>query len=177
MNLKAVFLPGNLADPDDYWLGLGIIALIDAVRLTLIGPGGLLTWLAVLFFVFALHANRLRHAGRPATLAFVAVGAGIAAKAVVGFIAMMIALMPRFFTYFEGQGVDVDDAQALQAASQDPEMMQGFQRYIEANEAEVMAEIAAASAWPSLVAFWAALGLLGFWYARMERPGIANDRR
>lgn len=178
MNLRAVFLPGTTADPDDYWLGLGIIALIDAVRLTLTGPGGgLALWLVVLFFVFALHANRLRHAGRARALAFVAVGAGIAAKAVAGFIAMAVALTPWLFDYFEAQDVDVDDPQALQEASRDPELMQGFQAYIQEREAQVMGEVAAASAWPSLVAFWVVLGLLGLWYARMSRAGIANDRR
>lgn len=174
INLKAVFLPAYFADPDEYWLGLGIIALIDAVRLTVLGAGqafGL--WFVVLFFVAALHINRLRDAGRPKALALVAIGAGLVAKTFTAVMAMSVAAS---FAYLRARGVDPSDAEAFQAMAADPGFQADLDRFMRENAEALQPELMAASAWPSLVAFWAVIALVGIWYARMGR-GQANDRR
>ncbi|WP_270375664.1 hypothetical protein [Marinicauda sp. Alg238-R41] len=168
MNLKTAFLPVYRADADDYWLGLGVIALIDALRITLAGPGaGLLTFLIIVFFFIALHINRLRDAGRPGALAMIAAAVALAAKGIVALIAMAVSLTPLLFEYFQSQGINTEDPQALQEASQDPALMQGFQTYLENQGPEFALQLAGAGAWPSLFGFWIAALLMGLWYARM----------
>ncbi|TGY89700.1 hypothetical protein E5163_00740 [Marinicauda algicola] len=175
MNLKAAFLPGTPADPDDYWLGLGVIALVDAVRLSVMGPGNSAAlWFVVLFFVAALHMNRLRDAARPRTLALVVLAAGVIAK---GFTAVMAMSIAASFAYLRARGIDPSDAEAFQAMAADPGFQADLDRFLRENAEQLQPLLLEAGAWPSLVAFWAVIGLLGFWYARMGRGRSANDRR
>lgn len=175
MNLKAVFLPAYFADPDDYWLGLGIIALIDAVRLSVLGAGNSAAlWFVVLFFLSALHINRLRDAGRPKALALVVIGVGVAVKAFTAIMAMSVAAS---FAYLRERGIDPSDAEAFQAMAADPAFQTELDRFLRENSETLQPVLMQASAWPSLVAFWAAIALMGFWYAGMRRGRIANDRR
>lgn len=169
ISLAAIFLPTARANADTFWLGLGIIAFLDALRLTLLdGGAAMMGWLVILFFVAALHINRLRDAGRQGPLVIVPLAAGVMAKMVVALIAVAVAMVPMFRRHLEAQGIDVNDPVAVQAASQDPEIMQGFERYWVENEAETMAAFASGD-WPSAVAFWAVVFMIGFWFARMPR--------
>lgn len=171
VNLKTAFWPAHRASPDDFWLGLGVIALIDAVRLS-IAPSGvaLILWLAILFFVAAVHINRLRDARRRPGLALVPLGLASAAKFFGAAVGVAAGVFPIFIRYMETQGVDVDDPAALQAAAQDPAIGEGFQTYI-AGDAQAMAIITSAGDWPSMIAFWAVIFALGFWFASIKpRP-------
>ncbi len=172
IDLKTAFWPAHRATSDDFWLALGVIALIDAVRLSL-APSelALFLWLVILFFVAAAHINRLRDAGRQAGLVIVPLGLGTAAKVIGGFLGMATGLMPMLIDYLEGEGVDVQSQEALQSAMQDEALMEGFQRFMLANEAQA-AQALSAGAWPSMIAFWAVVFALGFWFARM-RPRAA----
>jgi uncharacterized membrane protein YhaH (DUF805 family) len=168
LNLKAAFLPTLRADAGDYWLGLGVIALIDAVRLSMSGGAGLLPWLLILFFMVSLHINRLRDAGRSANLVLIPVFAGVAAKMLVGLVAMFFAYMPIFTEFLISQGIDPNDPVAMQQTAFDPAIAAAHEAYLR-NNPEIAFDTMRAGAWPSTWAFWLTVGLIGRWFARMPR--------
>lgn len=168
LNLKAVFLPTQRADAGDYWLGLGVIALIDAVRLSLSGGAGLLSWLLIVLFVVSVHINRLRDAGRSLNLVLAPLFAGVAAKMVIGFAAMFFAYIPIFSEFLISQGIDPNDPVAMQQTAFDPAIAAAHEAYLRANP-EIAFDTMRAGAWPSTWAFWLTVGLIGRWFARMPR--------
>ncbi len=165
LNLKPVFLPNQRADASVFWLGLGLIAALDALRLTITGGIGLLPWFIVLFFLAVLHANRLRDAGRPALALIVPLILGIAAKLIIGLIAMMVDYMPTFMAFLESQGVDTNDPVQTQAAAFDPGLQRAHEAYL-TNNPEILRDMMVAGAWPSTWAFWIVVGLVARWFAR-----------
>jgi uncharacterized membrane protein YhaH (DUF805 family) len=171
LNFRAFFLPDTRADADTFWLGLGFIALADALRLTLLDAGlAMFAWLLVLFCVASIHINRLRDAGRQGPLVIIPLAAGVAVKAVVAIIAVTVAILPGFMEYLEAQGVDINDPAQVQAAGQDDELIAGFQQLMIENEADTLAAFSAGD-WPSAIAFWLTVFAIGFWFARMPRKG------
>lgn len=171
-NPKAWFIPRFEADPDDYWTGLGVIALIDWLRLTLAPSDAVLfLWIPVLAFLTSLHVNRLRHAMRPLGLAAVAVGVAVIIKTLIAGTGMVLALMPYYLDFLAGQGVDVNDAMAIQEASRDQALMDAFSEWMVQNADMIRGELFQASAWTSMLGFWAVIVGLAFWYAGMRRSG------
>jgi hypothetical protein len=169
INFRAILLPDSRADADTFWLGLGLIALLDALRLTLLDAGlAMLVWLVILFMVASLHINRLRDAGRQGPLAIIPLAVGVAVKALVAVIAVTIAMLPSFMDHLEQAGVDLNDPAAVNAAGRDDEIIAGFQQRMIENEAETLAAFSSGD-WPSAVAFWLTVFAIGFWFARMPR--------
>ena len=168
LNLKAAFLPNQRADAGDYWLGLGVIALIDALRLSVSGGIGLLPWILILFFMVSAHINRLRDAGREPNLVLVPLIAGVAAKTVIGFVAMFFAYIPVFTEFLISQGIDPNDPVAMQQTAFDPAIQAAHDAFLR-NNPEIAVDTMRAGAWPSTWAFWLTVGLIGRWFARMPR--------
>ncbi|MGP1276238.1 MAG: hypothetical protein ACQRW7_12555 [Caulobacterales bacterium] len=171
INFRAFLLPDSRADADTFWLGLGLIAFLDALRLTLLDAGpAMLVWLVILFFTASVHINRLRDAGRQGPLVIIPLAAAVVVKAVVAIIAVTAAMLPAFMNHLEAAGVDIDDPAAVQAAGRDEELIAAFQERMVENEAETLAAFAAGD-WPSAVAFWLTIFVIGLWFARMPRRG------
>ena len=83
-----------------------------------------------------MHINRLRDAGRQGPLVIIPLAAGVVAKMMTALIAVTIAMLPIFMRHLEEAGIDLEDPVAVQAAGQDPEIVEGFQRRMVENEAE-----------------------------------------
>jgi len=170
LNLKAAFLPTERADRNTFWLGLGVIAVIDALRLSIMDGVGMAPFILVLFFLTSLHVNRLRDAGRAPGLVLLPLLLGVAAKLVIGLFAMTFAYMPVFTEFLATQGIDINDPVAVQSAAFDPALQAAHEAYLRANP-ELAVETLRAGAWPSVWAFWIVVGLLGRWFARFpSRP-------
>jgi hypothetical protein len=170
LNLRVAFFPTYRADPDSYWLGLGVIAMIDAVRLSLTTAGGMLPWLLVLFFVASVNINRLRDAGRQGPLVIIPLAAGVVAKSVTALFAMSSSFLDE---YLAARGIDRNDSAATMAAINDPALQPDLQNYMQNNPASMLTALDAA-AWPSMWAFWLAVGCVGLWFSRMRvRPRAA----
>lgn len=167
LNLKAAFLPAFRAGPDTFWLGMGVIALIDAVRLTLTGGSMLLPWLFIIFFTASLHINRLRDAGRQPPLVIIPLAAGIIAKSVTALFVSAFIAMDAFLV---AQGVDTADSGQVMSVVSAPTFQAEYQAYLQASP-DVMAQALSAASWPSMWAYWSAVGAIGFWFARLRyRP-------
>ena len=171
IDLKTIFLPNRYATPDQFWLALGVVALIDGVRVSIMPVGALLTWLLVVFFTACVFINRLRDAGRPGPLVIAPLGLATLAKSV----AAMFVIAAHFAAFLAAQGVDVNDRERLEQALEDPQYMQTYQQALSENP-ELAVEILRAAAWPSVLAFWLVLFALGIWFARM-RPKPARPAR
>ncbi|PWE16516.1 hypothetical protein DDZ18_12155 [Marinicauda salina] len=171
MNLHAAFLPGRRADADDYWLGLGVVALLDAIRLSVFPAGtGWLVWLFVLVLLFVVHANRLRDASRPRALALAPIGAGVLAKTLGATVGITAAIWPVYLEFLDRRGIDLADAEAVERAARDQALMEDFQAWM-LDQETMMIDALAAGGWPSMIAFWGVVFALGFWFAGMTARG------
>ena len=167
LNLRAAFFPTYRADPDSYWLGLGLIALIDAVRLSLSGGGGMLGWLLIVFFTACININRLRDAGRQGPLVIMPLGAAVLAKSVVALFASAFIAMEA---YLAQQGVDLADSSAVMQAISEPDFQTDYQTYLQSNP-DIMESALRDAAWPSTWAYWLTAAAFGLWFAGMRpRP-------
>lgn len=166
LNLKAAFWPTERADADTFWLGLGVIALIDTVRLSISSAGDARAWLVILLLLVFLHTNRLRDTGRSAGLLALPLLLGVAAKAIVASVALFFALMPVLYEFFQLQGLDITDPAASEAFAQDLEMQAAFQAYV-LESPDITLILMDAMAWPSHWGFWLMVGVLARWFARM----------
>ncbi len=166
LNLRPIFLPNQRADASVFWLGLGLIAAIDAVRLTMIGGVGAITWIFIVFFLAVLHTNRLRDAGRPEYLVTIPLVIGLLAKVIVGMTAMGIDYLPAYAQFAESQGLDLDDPVQARATLFDPAFQRAHQAFRQANQ-DIELSMYRAGAWPSTWAFWLVIVLMGRWFARM----------
>lgn len=165
INLKVAFWPVHRATPDDFWLALGVIAVLDAVRLTLTPAAGLLSWAVIAFFVACAFINRLRDAGRMVGLAVVPLGAATLVKLVAGLFGMMSVAYPEFIAFLQSQGVDLNDPVSVQAAAYDAEIQRAYQAHLTSDPEHALA-ILKAGAWPSAWGFWLTLALSGLWATR-----------
>lgn len=162
------FIPRHHADPDDYWTGLGVIAMIDAIRLS-VAPDrtAMYLWIIPLAFLVSLHINRLRDAARPFMLLIVGIGTAIVAKAITALIGMTAALYPIYLEFLSGQGVDLEDPLSIQQAAQNSELMNIFQEQLLNNADTYYQMIFSASAWTSMIGFWVVMAMFSLWYGRM----------
>jgi len=163
-DLKSTFMPGQRSSADDFWLGLGLVAVVDAVRLTLTPAAGVLSWLLVAFFVTCVFMNRLRDANRAPGLALLVLAIATVIKSVTGLFAMGAALMPHFLTFLNDMGVDPNDPAQMYS----PEVQAAYQEWLR-QDPSFAVEILGAGAWLSAWGFWGALLLAGLWVARMPR--------
>jgi len=129
LNLKVAFLPGLRASADEFWLALGVIALVDAVRLSLSPAAGWLSWLLIAFFVSCAFMNRLRDAGRSPMLALAPLAGATIVKMVTGLFAIISEMMPQALIFFESQGVDLADPDQLY----DPAVQAAYQDWLTSN--------------------------------------------
>jgi hypothetical protein len=167
LNLRAAFIPAYRAGPDTYWLGLGVIALIDAVRLTLTDGAGLLPWLFILFFTASININRLRDAERQPPLTIIPLAAGVLAKSITALFASAFVAMDAFLVQ---QGVDTNDTTQVMDVVGAPDFQTRYQTYLMDNP-DVMASALQTAAWSSTWAYWLAVGAVALWFARM-RPQL-----
>lgn len=171
MNPLVLFLPVYRASVTAYLLGLVLLALLDAMRMQfglILIPSGI-ALIAVWFFVYSLHANRRRHAGREPALAGLPVLVAILAKgaaAVAGIFPGLVAAMQDFA---QRNGVDTADPQAFANAINQPGFQQAFQDDLQARP-ELIDTLTAGMAWPSWFGFWLVISLFAIWFARMHRP-------
>ena len=168
LNLRPVFLPNQRADANTYWLGLGLIAALDALRLTMTDGTGLLPWFIVIIFLSVLHANRLRDAGRSAWALAVPLTLAVVAKFIIALFAMVIDYMPTFMVFLETQGVDITDQAQTEAVVFDPEFQSTHEAYLRENP-ELVYDMLRAAAWPSTWAFWIVIAVAARWFARLPR--------
>lgn len=165
LDLKTAFMPVFRSTEDEFWIGLGVIAALDAVRISLSPAAGLLSFLVIAYFVSAVFINRYRAMGKPSILALGVLGGAIAAKMVIGLFAMAVRAYPQFVAFLESQGVNMSDPAAVQAAASDPVIQQAYQTRLSSDPDFAMA-ILHAGAWPSVWAFWLVLAAVGYWTAR-----------
>ena len=169
LDLKTALLPAYRADSDQFLLGLGVVAALDALRLSLVPePAAIFLWLPVLFFCASAHINRLRDAGRQPGLVIAPLGLAVLAKAVTAVFAVTAGIYPYYLNYLEERGYDPNDPQSLQTALSDDSLMAGFQDWMMTNE-ELVMTIADGAAWPSMFGFWIVIGLFAIWFSKMGR--------
>lgn len=169
-DFRKAYQPGLRADPWTFQIALALAALLDAVRLSFLGAIAAPAWLAVLILLVFALSNRLRDCGRPMVLAVLPVGAAIAAKAMAAVIALFVAIYPDMLQFFAEQGVDVNDAAAMQAAASDPDTAEAYRARLQGSP-EVLQDIMDSGAWPSTWAFWLAIALFArVWSRWPSRP-------
>ena len=174
MNPLVLFLPVYRASVTAYVLGLVLLALLDAMRMQfglILIPSGL-AMLAVWFFVYSLHANRRRHAGRVPELAILPVGAAILAKGVAAIGGIFPGLVAAMTDFAERNGIDTADQQAFANAINQPGFQEAFQDDLQARP-ETLEALLAAMAWPSWFGFWLVIALFAIWFSRMRPPAAA----
>ncbi|MEQ8435003.1 MAG: hypothetical protein RIA71_12245 [Oceanicaulis sp.] len=169
-DFRRAYQPGRRSDARTFQIALALVALGDAVRLTVLGGLVFPAWLAVLLLLAFALANRLRDAGRPILMLALPIGVAIAAKAAVALIAITAALYPDFLQFLADQGVDVNDAAAMQAAAYDPETQEAYQARLQGSP-ELLTRIAGAGDWPSTWAFWGVIAAFATVWSRWpSRP-------
>ncbi|WP_417470329.1 hypothetical protein [Maricaulis sp.] len=171
MNPLVLFLPVYRASVTAYLLGLVALALLDAMRLQF-GLIVIPSWaalLAIWFFVYSLHANRRRHAGREPALAILPVLVAVLAKGAAAVGGIFPGLVAAMTDFAERNGVDTSDQQAFAYAINQPGFQQAFQEDLQARP-ETLDALMAGMAWPSWFGFWLVIGLFAIWFARMRRP-------
>ena len=171
MNPLVLFLPVYRASVTAYLLGLVALALLDAMRMQfglILIPSGI-ALIAIWFFVYALHANRRRHAGREPALAVLPVLAAVLAKGVAAVIGIFPGLVAAMTDFAERNGVDTADDQAFAAAISQPGFQEAFQNDL-LTQPELMDTLTAGMAWPSGIGFWLVIALFAIWFARLRPP-------
>jgi len=172
MNFGVMFLPVFRASTTAFVLGLGVFAALDALRLSVDipllsgGAGMLVIW----FFVFSLHVNRRRHAGRGVGLSFLPVVFAIMAKGIAVASAVLQKAMESMMAFAESNGIDTADVEELTGAINDPGFVEAWQADMESNP-EIILEWAAQSDWASYLGFWGVIALFALWFANMKKSG------
>lgn len=174
MNPLVLFLPVYRASVTAYLLGLVLLALLDAMRMAF-GLVVIPSWIALLaiwFFVYSLHANRRRHAGREPALALLPVGIAILVKGIAAIGGVFPGMYAAMTDFAERNGVDTSDPQAFNNALSQPGFQAAFQDDLLARP-EALEAMMAGMAWPSWIGFWSAIALFAIWFSRMRRPVTA----
>ncbi|WP_370231564.1 hypothetical protein [Cognatishimia sp.] len=172
MNPGVLFLPFYRASTTAFLLGLLVLAVIDFARLSSGVPliGGWLGMLAVWFFVFSLHANRLRYVERGSGLAMLPLGIAVLVKGIAAFFGVATAVYQQMLDYATANGFDANDPVVMQELSADQQFMEAVVAHIQSDEA-VAAQIMSASSTPSFMGFWLVIALFAIWFAQMKRLG------
>ena len=179
MNPLAFFLPGQRASSSTFFVGLFVLAVLDAVRLwalqqDFLADTGLVativpigSMILMMLFVLFLFMNRRADAQRGPGLAFLPVGLSFLARLIGAGAFVMIAGIGLTTEFAASQGQD------MMAAAQDPAFQEQFEAWTEANP-DATAGIQTTSAIISFVAFWVPAFLFGFWFAGM-RPEVGEE--
>ncbi len=169
LDFSAFVLPGRRLDPDAFQAGLAFVALIDGVRLLIFaGTAAAVLWLAVLFCLGAVYANRLRDSGGSMSAAAAPLLAAVAVKVIVAIAASSSAMWPEMLAVLADRGVNVDNPEAVNRALADPETRRAVQgRFLQ--DPEAARAVSRAGAWPSTYAFWAAVAVSAVWFVRRPR--------
>jgi len=171
MNPLVLFLPVYRATGTAYLLGLVVLALLDAMRLQfglILIPSGI-ALIAIWFFVYSLHANRRRHAGREPALAVLPVVVAALAKGLAAVLGIFPGLVAAMMDFAERNGVNTADDQAFAAAISQPGFQEAFQEDL-LTRPELMDTLASGMTWPSWFGFWLVIALFAIWFARMRPP-------
>tara|TARA_R110002096_G_scaffold70585_2_gene169239 strand:- start:343 stop:879 length:537 start_codon:yes stop_codon:yes gene_type:complete len=172
MNPLAFFLPGQRASSSTFFIGLVVLAALDAARLwalqsgmmpsegpvAMIAPIGSL--ILITLFVLFLFMNRRADAQRGPGLAFLPVGLSLLVRIVGAGIFVTVAGMGMMQEFAAEQGQD------WMTAAQDPAFQEQFQAWSEANP-DATDGIQLTSAIVSFAAFWVPIALFSFWFAGM----------
>ena len=171
MNPLVLFLPAYKASTTAYLLGIGVLAVLDFLRMSTIGgtPPGLVGMLAIWVFVFSLHANRRRHAGRDIGLAALPVGIAVIGKFIGAIVGAMIRMMFDLIEFAAANGVDTADQAALEEALNDQEFLDAFTRTIE-QDPEYLPSLVEASQPASFIGFWLVIAAFAIWFFQMRKP-------
>ena len=127
----------------------------------------MLLWILPLFFLFALMSNRLRDAGRSSFQSIPAIIGAVFAKSLAGLVGMAVAIMPFFESFIQTRETITGIRMTLEEATQDQEVMDEFSNWLVSNADTVQPELFAASAWPSMIAFWIVIFAASQWYAKL----------
>jgi hypothetical protein len=169
-DLKTAFMPVFRSTEDEFWIGLGVIAALDALRISFSPAAGVLSWLVIAFFVSTVFINRYRALGKPTALALAALAGATVIKIITGLFGMAMRAYPEFVSFLESQGVNMEDPAAVQAAAYDPAIQQAYQERL-TSDPEFAITILHAGAWPSMWGFWLVLAAVGYWTARNTVKG------
>ncbi|WP_019962412.1 hypothetical protein [Woodsholea maritima] len=168
MAIKYLALPGQRVSPDQFWLGLAIIAMLDGIRVSILGgASGFISFLPILFLLSMLHTNRLRSVGRSGALFFIPLIVGFLAKTLGALIGITLALFPVMMAKVEETGVDMNDDAAVAGVLSSHEFNASFRAYIESNP-HMVAELAPNGLWPAMILFWLVMFGFGFWFTQMR---------
>ena len=171
--MRYLILPGQRTSQDQYFVGLGVLALIDGLRASFF-PGSLafFAFLLVLFALSVLHTNRLRSAGRSPIGTVWVILAGLFGKVTATLLAMTASLFPVMMRHLEDRGVDTSDQEALTAALQDPNFNAQFQTYLTENP-QITVNLINSGTWPSLIGFWLFVLAVGYIITRSKARPLA----
>lgn len=172
MNPGVLFLPVYRASTTAFLLGLLVLAVIDFARISSGVPflSGWLGLLAMAFFVYSLHANRLRYADRGTGLAALPLGIAIVIKGIGAVVGILPGAIQSMTDFAASRGVNTEDQQALAEAMQDPAFAESWMTALETDEA-LQASLQAASGTSSFIGFWLVIALFAIWFAQMKRLG------
>ena len=181
MNPGLLFLPIYRASTTAFLLGLLLLAVIDFARISSGVPylSGWVGMLALWFFVFSVHANRLRHCERGSGLAFLPLGIAVIAKFIGWISGVFTFTMGAMVEFAAERGIDVDPDGALEdaltnpdfmRALEDPDFVQSFTIWAEEDET-VQAAAATVGSSPSYIGFWVVIALFAIWFSQMKRLG------
>ena len=169
-DFRRAYKPGLRSDARTFQIALAFVALADGIRLTALGALDFPAWIAVLLVLGLALANRLRDAGRSILLVALPVGVAVVPKAVMALTAITAALYPDFLQFLANQGVDVNDAAAMQAAAYDPATQEAYRVRLQGSP-DMLGEIARAGDWPSTWAFWGVVAAFAVVWSRWpSRP-------
>ena len=176
MNPAVLFLPTYRASMTAFVLGLVVLAIIDFARMSSDIPylSGAWGMLVLWFFVYSLHANRLRHAGRETGLASLPVGVAVIGKGIGFLVGLFPGIYASMLAFAEQNGVDTSDQVALAEALQDPAFSESWVASIEGDTALQEALVAATNS-GSFIGFWLVIALFAIWFAQMKRLGGSLD--
>ncbi|MEE2567237.1 hypothetical protein [Hyphobacterium marinum] len=173
MNPLAFFLPGQRASSSTFFIGLVVLAVLDAARLYVLqagmlpdtGPVAVIlpigSLIVMMLFVLFLFMNRRADAQRGPGLAFLPVGLSLLIRIIAGGIFVTVAGMGLMQDFASSQGQD------WMTAAQDPAFQDQFEAWLEANP-ENAGGIDTTSAIISFVAFWVPAFLFGLWFGGMK---------
>lgn len=172
MNPGVLFLPVYRASTTAFLLGLLVLAVIDFARISSGVPylSGWIGLIAMAFFVYSLHANRLRYAERGTDMAFLPLGIAIVIKGIAAVVGMLPGAIQSMTDFAASRGVNTEDQQALAEAMQDPAFAESWMAALETDEA-LQASLQSASGTSSFIGFWLVIGLFAIWFAQMKRLG------
>lgn len=173
MNPLAFFLPGQRASSSTFFIGLVVLAALDAARLYGLQAGTLPdegpvaaiipigSLIVMTLFVLFLFMNRRADAQRGPGLAFLPVGLSLLIRIIAGGVFVTVTGMGMMQEFAASQGQD------WMTAAQDPAFQGQFEAWLEANP-ESSDGIQTTSAIISFLGFWIPAFLFGLWFGGMK---------